>query len=228
MRYCHQSQGNRQSPGRSENQKRKYFSPELPGMGCSGLGVRWTWAQGTYVPSLLSVNGLTIKCFHNSGLNAWCPAGIALWRDLEHGEVEPRSSEYIVLCFSCSFLSLLPVGRHGQSLCHTPLSITKNQAEPLVPSPLWWTDVTNPEKLSSCKFFLWGICYGDVKGNNTSPLTVVLKSEKSFSYNFSQLCCWPSLASNYLGFTYKGDSERWLRSLTFPTAVAKKPGRSYF
>lgn len=123
MRYCHQSQGNRQSPGRSENQKRKYFSPELPGMGCSGLGVRWTWAQGTYVPSLLSVNGLTTKCFHNSGLNAWCPAGIALWRDSEHGEVEPRSTWiYYPLLFLFLSLSASCWLSWAEPLSYTPIN----------------------------------------------------------------------------------------------------------
>lgn len=130
MRYCHQSQENHQSLGRSENQKGKYFSPELPGMGCSGLGVRWAWAQGIYVPSLLSVDGLTTKCFHSSGLNTWCPAGISLWKTQNMGRLSLGPLNILSLAFSCPFLSLLPVGHPGQNLCqYTPIS--ENQAEPL-------------------------------------------------------------------------------------------------
>lgn len=84
------------------------------------------------MPSLLSVDGLTMKYSHTSGLNTWCPAGIALWGGFENmGRLSLGPLNILSFAFSCPFLSLLPVGRHGQSLCHTPLSVTKNQAEPL-------------------------------------------------------------------------------------------------
>lgn len=141
MRYCHQSQGNRQSPGRSENQKGKYFSPELPGMGCSGLGVRWTWAQG--ICALLAFCWwFNYEIFPHLRFGHLVPSWYrSLGRLWEHGEVESRSSEYIVLCFFL-FLSLSAScwPSWAEPLSYTPIS-HQEPSWTSMPSPSWWTDV---------------------------------------------------------------------------------------